>query len=315
MFGTGQFALPAFQALAGSTHQVVGLVTQPERTGRGHHHHENALKQAALQAGIDVFQPERAGTADALERLRGYMADLFVVAAYGQILSRALLDIPRLGAINLHASLLPRYRGAAPIQHAVMHGESRTGVTIFQIVPQLDAGPILAAVATDISPDETSGELEHRLAELAVPLTLDVVGQFERGVPQAVPQNDTLATLAPKLTKDHGRIDWSRTALEILRHLRAMQPWPMPFTFLHRDASPPLRLLVLAARAAETSATSDGDARPGGVLSTQAGRLLVRAGEGVIEVLRIQPAGKRAMTAGEFLRGHALTSADWFGSP
>lgn len=313
MFGTGQFALPAFQALLGSTHVVVALVTQPDRAGRGHHHHENPLKQSALAAGIDVFQPERAGASEALERLRGYAADLFVVAAYGQILPRALLAIPRLGAVNLHASLLPAYRGAAPIQHALLHGEPRTGVTVFQIVPQLDAGPILGAVATDIAPEETAGELEHRLAQLAVPLTLDALSQLEQGTQHAVPQDDALATLAPKLSKDHGRIDWSQTTPRILRHLRAMQPWPMPFTFLHHEARPPLRLLVLAARAAENPDASPGDRRPGRVLATTAGRLLLEAGDGVIEILRLQPAGKRAMTAAEFLRGHALTPADWFG--
>lgn len=313
MFGTGQFALPAFQALLGSPHRVAALVTQPDRAGRGHHHHENVLKSAALEAGLDVFQPEHAGAPESLDRLRRYEGDLFVVAAYGQILSRALLAVPRLGAINLHASLLPKYRGAAPIQHAVLHGESRTGVTVFQIVPRLDAGPVLGEVATDIGPDETAGELERRLAELAAPLTLDVVHQLERGTQRPVPQDDTQASLAPKLSKDQGLIDWGRTSREVLWHIRAMQPWPMPFTFLHYDAKPPLRLLVLAAREGEPPTAADHPPRHGGVLSTEPGRLLIRTGEGVIEVLRLQPAGKRTMSAAEFLRGHTLTSADWFG--
>jgi len=321
MLGTGTFALPTFLALCDSEHEVVGLATQPDREGRGHHHHEHPMKAAAIARGIPVFQPEQVNLPAALERLRAFDADLFVVAAYGQILSAELLQIPRLGAINLHASLLPKYRGAAPIQFAVLRGETETGVTIFRIEPRLDAGPMLGVVRTPIGPEETSGELEHRLADLAAPLTLQTVAGLERGDIAPLPQDATLVSRAPKLKKTHSEIDWSRTAAQIDCHIRAMQPWPMPFTFLHQPGKPLLRVLVLkltrsaGGPLAETVpvASPPHDARPGDVLPGSSQRLLVRCGDGAVELALVQPAGKRAMTASEFLRGHAIGPGCRFG--
>lgn len=310
MMGTGEFALPALRGLCGSPHQVVGLVTQPDRTGRGHHHHVNALKELALERGVDVFQPERVNVDESLGRLRSYNADLFVVAAYGQILSSRLLGIPRLGAINLHGSLLPRYRGAAPVQYAVLNGETRTGVTIFQIEPKLDAGLMLGQVETEISATETSGELMMRLAELAVPLTLDVIDGLEHGTARRTPQDPQAVTLAPRMSKEMGLIDWSRPAERIGWHLRAMQPWPMPFTFLHQIEKPPLRMLVLSI---EPAGKRIEKLEPGVVASAADGRLLVSAGDQLVELLEVQPAGKRRMAAAEFLRGHAIHPGDRFG--
>ena len=310
MMGTGEFALPAFRALLNSSHAVVGLVTQPDRTGRGHHHHVNPLKQLAISRGVPVLQPEKASSPEPLDQLRALAADLYVVAAYGQILSTKLLEIPRFGAINLHGSILPRYRGAAPIQYAVWNGESRTGVTIFQIVRALDAGPVLGMVETEIGPTETSGELHDRLAELAVPLTLSVIDDIEHGRAQPIEQDHGQATFAPRIPKEAGAIDWSRPAERIGWHVRAMQPWPMPFTFLHRPGTPPLRVLIPTVGPAVPASSS---AAPGTILSSPPGRLLVATGDGTLEIFRIQPSGKRVLETAEFLRGHPLGSEARFG--
>lgn len=304
MMGTGAFALPAFRGLLDSPHDVVGLVTQPDRTGRGHHRHVNPLKELAISAGVPVLQPEKASSPESLDQLRALEADLYVVAAYGQILSAKLLQIPRYGAINLHGSLLPKYRGAAPIQYAVWNGETRTGVTIFQIVRELDAGPILGTVETDIGPQETSGELHDRLAELAVPLTLRVIDEIESGTVNPTAQEDSEATFAPRIPKAAGSIDWSQSAEQIGRHVRAMQPWPMPFTFLQRRGEQPIRLLVPEVRVVDPAPPAD--STPGTVLPSPADQLHVATGDRTLGIVRIQPSGKRAMTAAEFLRGHPL---------
>lgn len=319
MMGTGTFALPAFRAVLDSEHETVALVTQPDRTGRGHHQHVNGLKELALSRAVPVFQPEKVNTPEALDRLREFAADLFLVAAYGQILSRKLLEIPRLGAINLHGSLLPKYRGAAPVQYAVLCGEEESGVTIFQIEPKLDAGPILGVVKTPIGEQETSGELHDRLAELAAPLTLDVLRGLELGTLVPLPQTVGEVTLAPKITKEQGEIDWSRSAQQIACHVRGMQPWPMPFTFLHLPEEParsPQRISILAVAQlsdAEQPTLAELSHLTPGACRNLGGRLLVKTGDGFIEVVTLQPAGKRAMSAADFLRGTAIETAH-FGS-
>ena len=312
MMGTGAFALPAFRGLLDSPHDVVGLVTQPDRTGRGHHRHINPLKELAITEDVAVLQPAKASSPESLDELRALEADLYVVAAYGQILSTRLLQIPRFGAINLHGSLLPKYRGAAPIQYAVWNGETRTGVTIFQIVRELDAGPILGTVETDIGPQETSGELHDRLAELAVPLTLQIIGEIESGTAVPTPQDDSQATLAPRISKMAGNIDWGQPAERICWHNRSMQPWPMPFTFLRRRGEQPIRVLVPEVRIVDPAPPAE--RAPGTVLPSPADQLFVATGAGALEIVRIQPSGKRAMAAAEFLRGHPLGVAAHFAS-
>ena len=304
MMGTGAFALPTFQQLIQSAHDVAGLVTQPDRVGQGHHQHVNPLKELAQTHGIDVFQPEKANAPESLERLRAFRADLFVVAAYGQLLSAELLKIPGKGAINLHGSLLPKYRGAAPIQYAIWKGETESGVTIFQIEPKLDAGPMLGVVKTSIGPKETSGQLHDRLAELAAPLTLQVLRELEEGTTQEIFQDASLVTKSPRIKKEAGLIDWTLTSREIGWHVRAMQPWPMPYSFLHLPGRKPLRLLVLDANSLESSPFSP-QSQPGDLLA-QDGELLVRTGDGSMQINMLQPSGKRAMTAPDFLRGTSV---------
>jgi methionyl-tRNA formyltransferase len=220
------------------------------------------------------------------------------------------LSIPRLGAINVHASLLPRYRGAAPINYAILNGDAETGVSIIQILPQLDAGPVLAVARTPIGSKETAGQLEERLARLAIDLVPGVIDQVAAGVVQPIPQTDALVTRAPKLTKQMGAINWTRSAAEIDWHIRAMQPWPNPYTFLHVAGKPPQRLLILEVQPLETSSPGG---TPGVPIGTDANRLIVQTGAGAIEVLQIQPDGKRRMTAAEFLRGRPITGSDRFG--
>ncbi|MGQ0635592.1 MAG: methionyl-tRNA formyltransferase [Planctomycetaceae bacterium] len=237
-------------------------------------------------------------------------ADLFVVAAYGQILSRDLLSIPRLGALNVHASLLPKYRGAAPVAYAVMNGDAETGVTIMQILPELDAGPILAVARTPIGPLETAGELEGRLAHLAAPLIPRVLDQLSAGAALPLLQEPALVTRAPKLRKEMGEIDWSRSARQIDCHVRAMQPWPNAETFLHSGGRPPQRLLILSVRAVSSPVGSDAPAPPGTTLRADRQGWLVQAGDAAVEILRVQPEGKRPMTAADYLRGRPVNFGD-----
>jgi methionyl-tRNA formyltransferase len=326
MMATGGFALPTFRALLElsqtSGHNVVGLFTQPDRTGRGHHQHVNPLKELALERGLPVLQPEKANTPEAIESLGVLAPDLCVVAAYGQILSSALLAVPRLGAINVHASILPKYRGAAPIQTAILQGETETGVTIFQIEPKLDAGPMLAIGRTRISKRETARELESRLAVLGAELTLQVVDQLASGTAQPIVQDSTQASRAPRLKKEDGRIDWNHSPHQIDYQVRAFQPWPLAYSTLtirnekadggQSGSVRSVRLIILEVAPAEGRSSSGSRAAPGTVVSVDNKQLVAQAGGGAVEIVRLQPEGKRAMTAGEFLAGYPVRTGDRF---
>jgi methionyl-tRNA formyltransferase len=312
MMGTGDFAVPTFESLYSTPHQVVGLYTQPDRSGRGHHQGaQNPMKAMALERGTSVFQPDNINSPEGLLSLRRLDADLFVVAAYGQILSPELLSIPHRGSINVHASLLPKYRGASPIATAILNGETETGVSIIQILPRLDSGPILAVARTQIGDQETAGQLEDRLARMAVELVPGVIEQIACDRVTPLPQTESLVTRAKKLTKTMGAIDWTRTATQIDCQIRAMQPWPNPYTFLYTADRPPLRVLIPAVKPlpdypfAPTS--------PGRPVVIEKDRLIIAAGRGAVEILRIQPDGKRPMSVAEFLRGRAVTMSDHFG--
>ena len=309
MMGTGTFALPVFRSLYDSPHTLVGLFTQPDRTGRGHHRHVNPLKELALERGTPVFQPESINTNEAIASLRELEADLGVVAAYGQILKPDVINAPRLGCINVHASLLPKYRGAAPILYAILNGETETGVTIFQIEPKLDAGLMLGTASTAIDPKETTGDLQERLAELAVPLALQVIADIEAGTTRPLQQDPAQVTRAPSLKKSAGRIDWSQPAQRIANHVRAMQPWPTPFTFLEQPGKKPLRSILTDVEPCESSHV---DANPGTLIIADHDRLVVQAGEGAVAIIRLRPEGKREMAAAEFQNGHNLQPGDRF---
>jgi methionyl-tRNA formyltransferase len=318
MMGTGTFAEPTLEALLRGRpeHEVVGLVTQPDRavghergstrqTGKG-------MKAIALEHQVPVYQPESVNTPEGVATLRGWKPDLLVVAAYGQILAKEVLETAPHGGINVHASLLPKYRGAAPVAWAIYHGETKTGVTIIRMTTGLDAGDMLAQEALDIGPEETAGELEARLAALGARLALEAVRQVAAGTAQGVKQDKSQVTKAPKLKKEDGLIDWGRTAEQVCNQVRAMQPWPTAYTFLHHAGKPPLRLIVN--KAAGRPGTRE-TLPPGTIVAPESTpRLYVAAGSGTqVEIIELQPAGKRRMTACEFLRGHLPQPGDFLG--
>lgn len=313
LMGTGEFAVPPFRALLESEHVITGVLTQPDRTGRGHHHHVNPVKEMAIHHGVPVFQPERVNRPEVLETLRSLQADAFIVAAYGQILKPELLAIPPLGAFNLHGSLLPRHRGAAPVQYSIWKGDSDTGITIFRIEPALDSGPIVGRVETVIGEQETSGELMLRLAELSVPLTLQVTRQLADGTATFEPQDASQVTLAPKISPEAGVINWAMTRREIDCHIRAMQPWPKATTTLLRTGHPPLRCIIQRVGEADQEIRPTQSAEPGSLAASHH-RLLVATGDGWLEILQIQPNGRKSTDGRSFLNGHPLGTDDRFAS-
>ena len=295
--GTGTFGEPAFRAIAGSPHNLVGLVTQPDRSGKGKHRSAPAMKAAAEQLGVPMFQPPKVNAEDSLDRLRAFDAEAFVVAAYGQILSKRLLAIPPLGAFNLHGSVLPKYRGAAPVHAAVRAGEGESGVTLFRIVKALDAGPVAATVRTPIGPRETAGELHDRLADLAAAPTLGLLDSLAAGTLALSEQDHAAATYAPQMDKAEGRIDWGRSAVEIDRHVRGTTPWPGAFSLFEPWTGRPVRCVFTAVEPVE------GDGGEPGEATDRAGELVVACGEGAVRVDAITPSGKRPMGGAAFLNG------------
>ena len=297
-FGTPAFAVPTLDALLASDHEVVGVVTQPDRPrGRGQQVSEAPVKERARIAGVPILQPTRLKDPGFLDAFRAWKADLGVVAAYGRLLPQVLLDIPPRGLINVHASLLPAWRGASPIQRAVLNDDPVSGVTIMRVVLALDAGPMLARVEVPIASHDTSGALESRLAIAGASLLRDVVDRMGRGDPIVeVPQDDTKATLAPRLEKHEGLIDWTRPARVVECHVRGMQPWPGAFTFVDGQ-----RLVV---REASADVCPSGDGEPGALVAPDGEAILLACGDGqCLRVTRVQPEGKRVMTAREWLLG------------
>jgi methionyl-tRNA formyltransferase len=301
MFGTGDFAVPTFLGLLDGPHRVAALYTQPERGGAGRHQHaESAIKRAALERGVAVRQPPNINTEESLAELRALAADVFVVAAYGQLLSPAFLAIPRLRTINVHASVLPRWRGASPINHAIWKGDAESGVTIIEVTPGLDAGPMLAVEKTPILPTDTAATLEPRLAAMGPRLVATVLEELRLGRAVGVPQDPVLVTRSPKLRKEQGRIDWAHSAREIDCQVRGLQPWPVADTLLPRPGKPPLRIAVLEVTVLNKELS---ETPPGTVLDRGKSRLVVSTGDGLIEIRRLQAEGKRLLAAEEFLRG------------
>jgi len=315
VMGTGPFAVPMFREILGSPHQVLALVTRPDRPA---HRREqaaiNPMRDAAREQSLDAFEPESINSPEAQTWLGEKSADLFVVCDYGQILSRETLALARLGGINLHASLLPKYRGAAPINWAIYHGETETGVTVIHMTPQLDAGPALVQKRTPISPNEIAPELESRLAKIGAGAVLEAMDVLAREKHQVgIPQNAGLATKAPRLKKEDGLVNWSRSASEIFNQVRALEPWPKTYTFWQRAGHEPLRLILSRTQPASAPAADSCFAAPGSVLRADQDGLLIACGKGALRIESLQPAGKRVMTAGEFLRGHQLKAGEKLG--
>ena len=299
-FGTPDFAVPTLTALLASRHRVIGVVTQPDRPrGRGHQVSASPVKMLAMAHGVPVLQPERMKDEAFLSALRMLDADLGVVAAYGRILTDVILAIPRLGMVNVHASLLPRWRGAAPIHRAILAGDNETGITIMRVVRELDAGPMLAAAREPIGPDQTTAELEPLLASRGAELLVSTVDQLAEGPVPEEPQPVAGVTYADRITKDDAPMFWWRPAGELHNQVRALNPWPLAFTQLLGH-----RLLVVRTTVGVEAAPAG--ALPGTVLTAHGDRLVIAAGHGTLRLTCVKPEGKRAMDAREFLAGHKV---------
>ena len=298
-FGTPDFAVPTLQAIHESRHHVAGVVTQPDRAkGRGQHAQAGPVKQLAERLGLPVLQPVRLREEAFLESLRALNVDLGVVAAYGKILTEAVLSIPRQGLINVHASLLPKYRGAAPIHRAVMAGETLTGVTIMRVVKALDAGPMLSKVTRAIGEAETSVEVEHDIARLGARALVDALDALASGKSTETVQDDAEATYAHKIQKADGLIDWSRPAHAIHNQIRGLHPWPHAYTDLQGE-----RVIILRSEVAEADPQG---AEPGTVLEARGGDFVVQAGDRALRLLLLQREGRRPLPARDFLAGRPV---------
>lgn len=303
MMGTGPFAVPTFQALAKSDHEVVGLITRPDKLARGRKQAPpNPMRDAAKVLGVEVYAPESVNSAEGLSLLQRLNADLFVVCDYGQILSNEALETARLGGINLHGSLLPKYRGAAPINWAILNGDPVAGITVIHMTPRLDGGPMLCKRSLEVGESENAGELEPRLSVLGVDAVLEAIAMltgWDGKTQLGESQRPDEVTKAPRLKKSDGLLDWNLPAKAILDRVRALQPWPGTYSNLLREGKDPMRVIV---RAVMLDHGPRGG-RPGDTWLTDKG-LVVQCGEGSVCIQRIQPAGKREMSAEEFARGY-----------
>ena len=324
ILGTGAFAVPTFERLLSSPHDIAAVVTMPLRHPHGSRVVTTPVRSVATAAGLDIFDPENINDPSFLPTLQNFQADLLFVCDYGKILAPHVLAATRFGGINLHGSLLPKYRGAAPIPRALLNGEPTVGVSVIHITPQLDAGPVVAmSEPLPVLPEDTAVEIETRLAHIGADLVLSVLTPLENGTLTPVPQRDELATKAPKLKKQDGEIDWRRSAQEIAWQYQAMQPWPKIFTWWHRQNTPeskmetkpePMRLILGRVQLlADTNADTDASkVVPGAVLAASDAGIMVATGSGVLQVLEVQPANKKMMPADAFLRGYPIMPGDCF---
>ena len=302
-WGTPGFALPALRSLAEEGHDVVAVVTQPDRpAGRGRELAMSPVKREALEEGIPVLQPERARGPEFVKEIAGYEPDVSVVVAFGQILPPEVLELPPRGSLNIHASLLPELRGAAPVHWAVVRGYETTGVTIMRMEEGLDSGPILFQVPQPVRPDETMGELTTRLSEIGAEALIDTLAMMEIGDPPAEPQDHSRATYAPKVDRSMARIDWSLPAIEIARWIRGMDPGPAAWTTL---ASREVKLFLPRVEVHS--------GQPGVVLEIDDEMgMLVAAGQEAVRIREVQPEGRRRLSAAEWSRGRGVEVGDRF---
>lgn len=304
-FGTPDFATPALLALVGEGHDVVGVVTQPDRPrahgGRSRSRLDpSPVKAVAVEEGLKVLQPDRPRGAAFVDELRALAPDISVVVAYGHILPQEVIDLPPLGTFNIHASLLPKYRGAAPIQAAIRDGCTETGVSIMRMVPALDAGPVILALPTEIPADETGGELQLRLAELGAEGLIEALALVELGGASETPQDESQATYAPKITRESARVDWQSAATSVSCLVRAYDPRPGAWTTRNG-----LEVRLFGVRAVDLRTGT-----PGTVLDVDASGMLVACGEGSVRIAEVHPAGRRRQKAVEWARGRGVAPGD-----
>ncbi len=315
MLGTGPFAVPTFQSLLDSPHEVPALITRPTPLPKGREKMPlNPMRDVAEERRLEVYSPDSINTPDAQARIASWKPELLVVCDYGQILSRETLSLAPLGGINLHGSLLPRYRGAAPVHRAILNGDTQTGVTVIHMTPRLDGGPTLSLRTSPIGPEETTPELEQRLSKLgveAVHEAIRLLSNWDRVSPIGALQDQSQATKAPRLSKGEGAVDWSRPAETIRNQVRALKPWPGTYTSWLRAGAEPLRMIL--DRVAISQVPNTGIS-PGKVVLSDGKKLVVATGEGSLEILALLPSGKRVMETAEFLRGYPVRAGEQLGN-
>lgn len=302
--GTSAFAVPILEALINCNFiELLAVVTQPDKpAGRNLKLQAPPTKQIAVNFDIPVLQPQKARDPNFIEQLKELSPHLIVVAAYGQILPQTILDIPAFGCLNVHASLLPKYRGAAPIQWAIINGETETGVTIMKIDAGLDSGPILTKRVVQILPEDTAQTLHDRLAQVGSELLIETIPPYINGKITPQPQDNSQATYAPKIEKEHAKIDWSLSAKDIVNRIRAFNPWPVAYTFIDSGSK---KSMLKIWSAIETDAPANSS--PGAIVEITKDGFKVACGKGAILVTSVQPENSRMMTAKEYLAGHKLS--------
>lgn len=296
--GTPDYAVGALKEIIKAGHEVVLAVTQPDKPkGRGNAMQYPPVKECALANGIEVFQPDRIKEDANVEYLKKYAPDIIVVAAFGQILSKSILDLPKYGCVNIHASLLPKYRGAAPIQWAVINGDEITGVTMMRMDVGIDTGDMIAKREVRIAEDETGGSLFDKLSEAGAKLCVETIKMLEEGTATFTPQNNEASTHTSMITKELGDIDWKKSAAEIERLIRGLNPWPSAYTHLNNKTFKIWKAAVVDKQA---------ESQPGTVIEVGKNKLVVQTGEGALSLLEVQLEGKKRMDTGAFLRGYPV---------
>lgn len=302
--GTPEFSVPTLKALLASEHEVIGVVTQPDKPkGRGNVMQMTPVKEEAIKHHIPVYQPIRARNSDFIEMIQALAPDVVVVIAFGQILSKTFLEIPKYGCINVHASLLPKLRGAGPIQWSIINGESVTGITTMQMDAGIDTGAMLLKLEIPIERSDTGGSLHDKLSHAGGPLLLETLTAIELGTLQAEPQNNDLATHAPMLDKALGHIIWGKDAIELERLIRGLNPWPSAYTYLEGKM-----LKIWEAQVVEGL----NDTLPGTLIDIDKDGFIIQCGHKALKLLQVQLEGKKRMTAADFLRGHVLNKGQVF---
>ncbi len=303
--GTSEFAVPTLEKLAASKHRIMSVLTQPDRPrGRGLEVQASSVKEAAVAKNLHLMQPEDVNSYESLRELRALSPDVMVVVAYGQKLGNELLGMARRYVVNIHPSLLPRYRGAEPVARALLNGESLTGVCILKVVEKMDAGPILGVARVPVPPEATTPEMEAQLSQIGAELLVEVLDAIEAGTVVELPQDERDATYARKFEKGDGRIDWRKPGFKIQNFIRALQPFPCAFTFLNGTRVTVYKVQSVRGRAPQ---------RPGVVTAADKDTLKIACTDGEVAILELQPESKKRMTVAEFLNGHKVTVGDVLG--
>ncbi len=308
--GTPEFAVPVLESLINSRHEVVAVVTQPDRPkGRGKNMQFSPVKECALAHNIPVMQPVNVSVPEVIDELRAYEPELIVVVAFGQFVTKKIREMPKYGCINVHASLLPKYRGAGPIQWAVINGEKESGVTTMYMCREIDKGDMLLKDTVTLDPKETGDSLHDKLSMMGGPLLLKTIDQLENGSAVRIPQCEEESTYAPKLEKTMGNIDWTMDADRIERLVRGLNSWPGTFTKIHGKT---VKIWDCDVVRQETLTENQAAAKPGTVIVSEKDQLIVKAGNGALSLRMLQPEGKKNMTVDAYLRGYPIAQGELF---